>query len=71
MSAIIRETNLNFNSLTKRAKTDMIVLHHTGGSDIDGLGVKTYLDRILRKKYNESMRLHSMFLMLETVLLDF
>ena len=31
----ITETNLDFGSLTKRATTDMIVLHHTGENDID------------------------------------
>ncbi|MBR3721986.1 MAG: N-acetylmuramoyl-L-alanine amidase [Selenomonadaceae bacterium] len=31
----IQETNLNFGSLTNRATTDMIVLHHTGENDID------------------------------------
>ena len=31
----IQETNLNFGSLTNRAVTDMIVLHHTGENDID------------------------------------
>jgi len=31
----IRETNLDFGSLTNRATTDMIVLHHTGENDID------------------------------------
>lgn len=31
----IKETNLNFNSLSERSYTDMIVIHHTGGNDID------------------------------------
>ena len=29
------ETDLNFTSLTERALTDMIVIHHTGCNDID------------------------------------
>ena len=31
----IKETNLNFGELSKRAKTNMIVIHHTGQADID------------------------------------
>lgn len=31
----IKETNLSFGTLFKRDSTDMIVLHHTGGNDID------------------------------------
>jgi len=31
----IKETNLDFGSLSNRATTDMIVLHHTGENDID------------------------------------
>ncbi|MBR3622903.1 MAG: N-acetylmuramoyl-L-alanine amidase, partial [Selenomonadaceae bacterium] len=31
----IKETNLDFGSLSNRAVTDMIVLHHTGENDID------------------------------------
>lgn len=31
----IKETNLDFASLSERSYTDMIVLHHTGGNDID------------------------------------
>lgn len=31
----IKETNLSFGTLFKRDSTDMIVLHHTGGTDID------------------------------------
>lgn len=32
---IIRHPELNFFSLTRRFQTDMIVIHHTGGKDID------------------------------------
>lgn len=35
MSIDIVETNLNFNSLSERSYTDMIVIHHTGSSDMD------------------------------------
>ena len=35
MSVEIIETNLDFESLSERSITDMIVLHHTGGNDID------------------------------------
>ena len=35
MSVKIVETNLDFTSLTERSITDMIVIHHTGGNDID------------------------------------
>lgn len=35
MSIDIKETNLDFSSLSERAYTDMIVIHHTGGNDID------------------------------------
>lgn len=35
MSIDIKETDLSFNSLSERSYTDMIVLHHTGGNDID------------------------------------
>ena len=35
MSVEIIETNLDFDSLSERSITDMIVLHHTGGNDID------------------------------------
>ena len=35
MGIDIKETNLNFNSLSERSYTDQIVLHHTGGNDID------------------------------------
>jgi hypothetical protein len=31
----IKETNLDFSSLSERSYTDQIVLHHTGGNDID------------------------------------
>lgn len=31
----IKETNLNFGDLSKRTKTNMIVIHHTGQADID------------------------------------
>lgn len=31
----IKETNLNFNSLSERSYTDQIVIHHTGCNDID------------------------------------
>ena len=31
----IKETNLNFNNLSERSYTDMVVIHHTGGNDID------------------------------------
>lgn len=31
----IRDYNLEFGALTQRNQTDMIVIHHTGGSDID------------------------------------
>lgn len=33
--ANIKETNLLFGNLYKRESTDMVVLHHTGGNDID------------------------------------
>lgn len=33
--ANIVETNLNFKTLSGRSYTDMIVIHHTGGNDID------------------------------------
>ncbi len=35
MSVDIKETNLNFNSLSERSYTDMIVIHHTGSPDMD------------------------------------
>lgn len=35
MSVKIIETNLDFTSLSERSITNMIVLHHTGGNDID------------------------------------
>ena len=35
MSIDIKETNLDFSSLSERSYTDMIVLHHTGCNDID------------------------------------
>lgn len=35
MSIDIVETNLNFNSLSERSYTDMIVIHHTGSPDMD------------------------------------
>ena len=35
MSVKIIETDLDFTSLSERSITDMIVLHHTGGNDID------------------------------------
>ncbi len=35
MSVDIKETNLSFNSLSERSYTDMVVIHHTGGNDID------------------------------------
>ena len=35
MSVDIVETNLDFNSLSERSYTDMIVIHHTGCNDID------------------------------------
>ena len=31
----IKETNLRFGELSKRTKTNMIVIHHTGQADID------------------------------------
>jgi hypothetical protein len=31
----IKETDLNFSSLSERPYTDQIVIHHTGGNDID------------------------------------
>ena len=35
MSIDIKETYLNFNSLSERSYTDMIVIHHTGSPDMD------------------------------------
>ena len=35
MSIDIKETNLNFNSLSERSYTDMVVIHHTGSPDMD------------------------------------
>ena len=35
MNIDIKETNLNFNSLSERSYTDMIVIHHTGSPDMD------------------------------------
>lgn len=35
MSIDIKETYLDFNSLSERSYTDMIVIHHTGVNDID------------------------------------
>lgn len=35
MSIEIKETNLDFSSLSERSYTDMIVIHHTGCNDID------------------------------------
>lgn len=35
MSVKIVETNLDFTSLSERSITNMVVLHHTGGTDID------------------------------------
>ena len=35
MSIDIKETNLDFASLSERSYTDQIVIHHTGGNDID------------------------------------
>jgi hypothetical protein len=35
MSIDIKETNLDFASLSERSYTDMIVIHHTGCNDID------------------------------------
>jgi hypothetical protein len=35
MSIDIKETNLNFSSLSERSYTDQIVIHHTGCNDID------------------------------------
>lgn len=35
MSVDIVETNLEFNSLSERSYTDMVVIHHTGCNDID------------------------------------
>lgn len=35
MSVDIKETNLDFNCLSERSYTDMIVIHHTGSPDMD------------------------------------
>ena len=35
MSVNVIETNLDFDYLSERGYTDMIVIHHTGGNDID------------------------------------
>ena len=35
MGIDIKETNLDFSSLSERSYTDQIVIHHTGGNDID------------------------------------
>lgn len=35
MNVDIKETNLNFNSLSERSYTDQIVIHHTGSPDMD------------------------------------
>ena len=35
MSIDIKETNLDFSSLSERSYTDMVVIHHTGCNDID------------------------------------
>ena len=57
----IKENNFNFrNGLTEREVTDMIVLHHTGGADIDasaeqidGLALGTISLSVRMERLNE------------------